>query len=699
MQLGAALTQTQISALDKPMLWYVEQTVPDPSCTATGTATCPTITALMPQVYLPGNTSAMSAGGNISGQDVTLNFGKGSDGSVLNTGSITASDTLTVSTNTLTNQVDVGQIWSKVKGGYVDETGTTVQPGGFMSAANMDLNVQTINQIGGALQQLNADGTVNQAGTQALLAQLRSQLGTNFTQTMVHDNLHTDFVAEGGFGIAQIGEMVMAVALSIVTAGAGAALVGAMAGTLEAAVANAAFTALVTSLATDVVTGNFSLAGIAESVGVAMLTAGITSGITYNTNTSSFGIADWTQNLNKLGDGVHTLGQLAGTTSVVGTSISQSTGSTATTLSQQGIGIATQSTLEAGVQTAIKGGSFLTSLETDAVSSVAAVGANGIGTLGEDSSSILAKGSIGYDLAHAALGCAASAAEGTGCASGAIGGAVSAAATPYIGSAVVGSGTASPEQTAVITALAMLAGGGVAGALGQNAMAGATAAENEAENNCNLHECWNKVQSAFTTTTQTVGPLIQPTVGLVGSITGVAGGALMTGLGAVTLDPLVAGLGVANLYTNGYGIYSNAVNLYNAWNGSTQTPLPGSGFQATANYFLPNSQTAQNVAELADLGLAFGSGKVAVSSSTVAPYGTGAALTQGQDINSWLNARAAAPTGQYRSVLIPDPMPPNSTITNLFNFTTNTQYLSSGYDFLMQAPWFAGTSSSSAQKK
>lgn len=29
------------------MLWYVQQTVPDPECTAT----CPTITALMPQVY------------------------------------------------------------------------------------------------------------------------------------------------------------------------------------------------------------------------------------------------------------------------------------------------------------------------------------------------------------------------------------------------------------------------------------------------------------------------------------------------------------------------------------------------------------------------------------------------------------------------------------------------------------------------
>jgi filamentous hemagglutinin len=41
-QLGQALTQTQVSALDKPMLWYVEQTVPDPSCHATGTEVSPT---------------------------------------------------------------------------------------------------------------------------------------------------------------------------------------------------------------------------------------------------------------------------------------------------------------------------------------------------------------------------------------------------------------------------------------------------------------------------------------------------------------------------------------------------------------------------------------------------------------------------------------------------------------------------------
>ncbi|RQV52063.1 adhesin, partial [Burkholderia cenocepacia] len=81
LQLGAALTQEQINTLDKPMLWYVEQTVPDPTCHATGAATCPTITALMPQVYLPQDTQALSAGGNISGQDVTLKFNQDGNGS------------------------------------------------------------------------------------------------------------------------------------------------------------------------------------------------------------------------------------------------------------------------------------------------------------------------------------------------------------------------------------------------------------------------------------------------------------------------------------------------------------------------------------------------------------------------------------------------------------------------------------------
>nr|WP_320534740.1 hypothetical protein [Robbsia andropogonis] len=200
LKLGDALSQTQVAALDKPMLWYVEQTVPDPSCTATGTSACPTITALMPQIYLPQDTNALQAGGTISGTNVTLAFNK-SGGSVLNTGTIAAANTLTIDTGTLTNranQVDIGNEWSSVKGGYVDTTGTVVQPGGYMSAANYALNVDQLTQIGGSLNLLNADGSVNAAGTAALVTQLQQQLGSNFSQETVADALHTQFVKEGG---------------------------------------------------------------------------------------------------------------------------------------------------------------------------------------------------------------------------------------------------------------------------------------------------------------------------------------------------------------------------------------------------------------------------------------------------------------------------------------------------------------------
>ncbi|HEY3540165.1 MAG TPA: adhesin, partial [Trinickia sp.] len=139
---------------------------------------------------------------------------------ILNTGTISASNTLTVNTPTLTNQanqVNVGQIWSYIQdAGYQNTTGTVVQPGGFMSAANMDLNVQTLSQIGGALQKLDADGTVDSAGTQQLTAALQQQLGSNFTQMTLTDHLHTDFVKEGGsFGVEQLAMIVVAVAAAI----------------------------------------------------------------------------------------------------------------------------------------------------------------------------------------------------------------------------------------------------------------------------------------------------------------------------------------------------------------------------------------------------------------------------------------------------------------------------------------------------
>jgi filamentous hemagglutinin len=509
LQLGTALSQTQINALTEPMLWYVEQTVPDPSCTATGTATCPTITALMPQVYLPQNTAALSAGGNIDASNsLTLNFGNAaSGGSITNTGNIASGGTLTVNTGTLTNeanQVNVGNIWNFVGSGYTNTTGTEVQPGGFMSAENMDLNVQTLNQVGGALQQLNSDGTVNQAGTQQELAALQQQLGGNFTQSTVSNDLNTSFTAEGGFGAGQLLGLVAAVVASIVTFGAASAAIGAVAGSAEGGAFAAATAATTTAAATTAGLGNIALsaaiAGIASSAtsqvistgsinwgsaleagAVAAVTAGLTNGITYN---ASSGVGFSTGPLT-VGGATSSLAGLAGVQTVGGSLVPQAGSAAASNLPAEALAIGADATISAGVQTAIEGGSFLNNLETAGVNDVAAdlsytIGqANANGDFGTGPA-----GELAYIAAHATLGCAASAAEGTGCASGAIGAAASTVVSPFVVQGLDPSEAAlNTEQTAIVAALAALTGGAAAGLAGANAQAGAIWGENEGLNN------------------------------------------------------------------------------------------------------------------------------------------------------------------------------------------------------------------------
>ncbi|WP_232443018.1 filamentous hemagglutinin N-terminal domain-containing protein [Burkholderia ubonensis] len=478
LQLGAALTQTQINELDKPMLWYVEQTVPDPTCHATGAATCPTITALMPQVYLPQDTQAISAGGNISGQDVTLKFNQDGNGSILNTGSITASRTLSVDTHTLTNQanqVDVGEIWQKVDGGYLKTTGTTVQPGGFMSAANMDLNVQVLNQIGGALQKLNADGAVDQTGTQQVLENLQQQLGANFTQTSVSDHLHSDFVKEGG-GLPTFVVAAIAIAASIVTAGAAAAAAGVVMTELSVgSVMIGALGGMVGSITSQAFSGDgLNFGQILQAGALGAVTAGVLAGT---------GLADL--------KGLQELGKTIGSGGTV--SLGQ-LGQALQTIAERGVVTAT-------IDTAISGGSFATALEHSVISDLGMVGAGAIGTASADKTSVLAEGHPGYVLAHAALGCALSSAEGTGCAAGAIGGATSALVAPIVRDALYdGSektttiqnfdGTTTkittydnPLLNGLTAGVSVFASGGLASALGANAQGAIGTSENEVLNN------------------------------------------------------------------------------------------------------------------------------------------------------------------------------------------------------------------------
>ena len=381
----------------------------------------------MPQVYLPSSTTALSAGGNIIGQDVTLDFKGNGQGSVLNTGNISASGTLKVDTPTLTNeanQVDVGQIWSKVKGGYIDTTGTEVQPGGFMSAANMDLNVQTLNQIGGALQKLNADGTVDQAGTQQLLASLSQQLGTNFTQQTLTDHLHTDFV-KGGGGLPMVVVAALAIVASIVTAGAAAAALGVVMTQLSiGTVLIGALGGMVGSAVSQIASGQgLNLGQIMEAGAIGALSAGLMAGL-HVAGTAAL------QGLGKsIANGTVTLSQVGGALAQIG---------------ERGL-------IAASVNTAIEGGSFGKAFENSVVGDLGAVGASAIGAASNDPNSVLAEKSPGYVLAHAGLGCALSAAEGNGCAGGAIGGAATALVAPLIRDALY-----SGSQTVTYSA----AGGG-----------------------------------------------------------------------------------------------------------------------------------------------------------------------------------------------------------------------------------------------
>ncbi|VWC41902.1 AAdhesin HecA family protein [Burkholderia lata] len=487
--LGTTLSVAQLAMVDHPMLWYVEQSVPEPGCSATGGATCPTVQALMPEVLLPKNYAVVNADGEITGTNVTLNYAN----SILNTGTVTAQN-LTVNTNSLTNEqrsTNIGTIYQTGQDGVLlQTTGTVAQQGGFMSAANYDLQVQSLNQIGGALQKTGADGTVDAAGTQAMLANLKGQLGGNFTQQTVSDNLHTDVVDGDAWydqlfmtgvivGLSIMGGMAASAAIGAAagaTAGSGSAFAaaGTTTGALGAGTANAALSAGFAGMMNSTMSqlnsgGTFSVGTMLTTAGSAALTAGLTNGITFSNGAAGW---SWTASNNSLA-------ALAGVQTVGNTLVPQAgaaTGSLPTTITA----IAAESVLQATIQTTLQGGSFLTNLRNSAATNAAASIAYTIGNLNQDG----ALTGAAYVAAHAALGCAAGAATGQGCGGGAIGGAVSAALTPDVLRVIDPSGAALDQgQMAMLAAISTWAGGGLAGLAGQNAMAGATAAQNEALNN------------------------------------------------------------------------------------------------------------------------------------------------------------------------------------------------------------------------
>ncbi|CAG9181599.1 hypothetical protein LMG23992_04537 [Cupriavidus laharis] len=406
--LGTALTPEQVLALDKPMLWYVEQAVPDPNCNTVSSAVCPGVLALVPQVYLPeGYAQALAkpTGGTITGENVKLDIA----GLLSNSGTVLASDTLDVKAGSLDlspNVVDIGTSAYRVSGGWMEYTGTQVQPGGFMGAMHMNVKADSIHAVNDALRVLRADGMVDEAATNALIAQLKDNLGAAYTEGTVSDDIHTHFIKEEkGLGaIGAVVAVVAAVALSIVV---GPEILAA----LDAVIDPIAFAAISPGLMEFASAASYGLTagatGFAANAASQLIATGqydVKAGLkTAATATVAAGLIDGLVG----SSGLNTYGAV---TEGIPSATLADYGSTALKIGERGL-------ISAGTNIAFNGGSFGQALITSVTTDLAAVGANWIGGSG-----LTSEGSLANVLAHAALGCASSAALGTGCAGGAVGG-------------------------------------------------------------------------------------------------------------------------------------------------------------------------------------------------------------------------------------------------------------------------------------
>ncbi len=106
-------------------------------------------------------------------------------------------------------------------------TGTVVQPGGFLSAMRMDIDAGTIHAVNDAFRITRADGAVDEEASAALVAQLKESLGLNYTEDTLQDDIHAGSSRKrrASASSARSWRWWRAVAISIVTAGAGAVVV------------------------------------------------------------------------------------------------------------------------------------------------------------------------------------------------------------------------------------------------------------------------------------------------------------------------------------------------------------------------------------------------------------------------------------------------------------------------------------------
>ncbi|MDO3509620.1 polymorphic toxin type 43 domain-containing protein [Ralstonia pseudosolanacearum] len=481
-QLGQALTPEQLAALDKPMLWYVTQQVPDPNCLS---GACPMVSALVPQVYLPQGYSGIEPGGSIvASKSLELL----ADSPIRNTGTLGSYGTLTSNTTIINEQraAEMTAAWQPIEDGWARTTGQQGQANsGFVFAANAAGIAGQIQNINGVVAQLNADGTMSAAEAARVAAAVQAGM-----QAVTSTHTDTFVRSEGWFG--QLFAGVVMVAIGIMTGGAAMAAYAGVGATLTVgqAMAQAAVASMTTNTMQQASSGQgFSFGALVKAGATSALTAGITQGITLNAN-GTLGTVD---SLNSVASD-RSLAALSGAKNV-GNGLTQAAASSGT-LGEQLTALTLGIGIKAGVTTAINGGSFGRALTNTAASDIGAVAANVLGTLTPGIGEVNASPNsvVGNILGHVALGCATSSMQGTGCAGGAAGGLAGSVVAPLVGMGLYAgtSGTNSAIDAATV-AIGAMAGGAIAHAIGGDTTAGASTAQNAAMNNWLDHRRPNAV--------------------------------------------------------------------------------------------------------------------------------------------------------------------------------------------------------------
>ncbi len=481
-QLGQALTPGQLAALDKPMLWYVTQQVPDPNCLS---GACPMVSALVPQVYLPQGYSGIEPGGSIvASKSLELL----ADNPIRNTGTLGSYGTLKTNTTIVNEQraAEMTAAWQPIEDGWARTTGQQGQANsGFVFAANAaDIGGQ-IRNINGVVAQLNADGSMSAAEAARVAAAVQAGM-----QAVTSTHTDTFVRSESWFG--QLFAGVVMVAIGIMTGGAAMAAYAGVGATLTVgqAMAQAAVASMTTNTMQQASSGQgFSFGALVKAGATSALTAGITQGITLNAN-GTLGTVD---SLNSVASD-RSLAALSGAKNV-GNGLTQAAASSGT-LGEQLTALTLGIGIKAGVTTAINGGSFGRALTNTAASDIGAVAANVLGTLTPGIGEVNASPNsvVGNILGHVALGCATSSMQGTGCAGGAAGGLAGSVVAPLVGMGLYAgtSGTNSAIDAATV-AIGAMAGGAIAHAIGGDTTAGASTAQNAAMNNWLDHRRPNAV--------------------------------------------------------------------------------------------------------------------------------------------------------------------------------------------------------------